>query len=118
MTKRTVKTVKQIIEEQREGNRCIVCHKKFQRKTQQKRLTCDEPYHGNLIVLKKERFWNDSVTLTLWDGESYHDTNKPFCGKGCAYVYAQFIIKTKGIDNITTVRLIHVHSSIYEVTPK
>ena len=114
MTRRTVKTVKQIIEEQRQGNRCIVCHKKFQRKTQQKYLTCDEPYHGNSIVVKKEKFSN-SETLTLWDGESYHDTHKPFCGKGCAYVYAQFIIKTQGIDDITTVRLVDVHSSIYEV---
>ena len=78
--KKTVKTVKQIIEEQWQGNRCIVCHKKFKRRTQQKYLTCDEPYHGNLIVVKKEKFHN-SETLTLWDGESYHDTHKPFVGK-------------------------------------
>jgi len=116
--KKTVKTVKQIIEEQRQGNRCIVCHKKFKRRTQQKRLTCDEPYHGNLIVLKKERFWNDSVTLTLWDGESYHDTHKPFCGKDCAYKYAQFKIKTKGIDTVTTVRLVDTYSRTYEVIAK
>jgi len=116
--KKTVKTVKQIIEEQWQGNRCIVCHKKFKRRTEQKRLTCDEPYHGNLIVLKKERFWNDSVTLTLWDGESYHDTYKPFCGKDCGYKYAQFKIKTKGIDTATTVRLVDTYSRTYEVIAK
>lgn len=113
---KTTKTVKQILQEQKEGNRCICCHKKFARRTETKRLVGDQTYQGNLIVVKSTKYTN-SETLKLWDGESYKDSFKPFCGKACAYKYAQYKFKREGYNKRTVITLIHRYSELYNVVP-
>lgn len=121
MTKRTVK---QIIDEQNKHNRCIVCHKKFKRKTEIEFVDAGVEYKGNYQLISRDknyshRFEGDKFIhrdkLSLWDGESYHDYLKPFCGKDCSYKYAKYVYDLRGKKTKDVLTLIHRHSKTYTI---
>ena len=112
--KRTKRTVHQINEEQKENNRCYVCHKKFPKVTNTVYLKLDETYQGNMIVLK-ERTNSVSKSVMLWDGESYWKTDAPFCGKSCATKYAKVVIKKRGKSLRENIQLIDLCSESYRL---
>ena len=98
--KKTKRTVRQIIDEGTK-NRCYVCHKKYPRKTETVYLSKGEEYRGNHQV---------------WDGESYQDYSKPFCGKACAEKFARYILKRRGKSEREHINLVDILSQLYEVS--
>ena len=113
-SKRTKRTVPQIVKEQKENNRCYVCHKKFPKRTETVYLKLDETYQGNMIVLK-ETTNSVSKSVLLWDGESYIDWEAPFCGKNCATKYAKVVIKKRGKSIRENIELIDLCSESYRL---
>jgi hypothetical protein len=115
MRKNKIKrTVRQIHEEQKEKNRCYVCHKKFPKQTTTAYLKLDETYQGNMIVVK-ETSNLASKTLLLWDGESYNNYDAPFCGKSCATKYAKVVIKKRGKSIRENLELVDLFSDNYRL---
>ena len=112
--KKTKRTVKQIIDEGTK-NRCYVCHKKYPRQTKTIYLDKDEEYNGNMIVTKTHEN-SISKVFTVWDGESYQDYSKPFCGKACAEKFARYILKRRGKSEREHIKLIDIFSQFYEVS--
>ena len=112
--KKIKRTVKQIIDEGSK-NRCYVCHKKYPRKTETVYLSKGEEYRGNHQVIDKTE-WSNSTNYKVWDGESYQDYSKPFCGKACAEKFARYILKRRGKSEREHIKLVDIFSQLYEVS--
>ena len=76
---------------------CRNCGKAAKKKTETHRWVADEPYTGNMHVVRKESyvaFGQDCMTLTLWDGETYTQRYGFFCTLDCASDYANRMVRT------------------------
>ena len=76
---------------------CRNCGKAAAKHVETHRGMPDEPYTGNMKVVRKERyvsFGNNRMNLTLWDGETYIQKYGFFCTLDCASNYANKMVMT------------------------
>ena len=76
---------------------CRNCGKVAAKKTESMRRSPDQPYTGNLWVMRERKcryFGQDVIDMTLWDGETYIQKYGFFCTLDCASNYANKMVKT------------------------
>ena len=76
---------------------CRECGKTAAKHTETHHMVVNEPYTGNMVVVKKKTyvsFGKDCMTLTLWDGETYVLKYGYFCSLNCTSAYANRMVKT------------------------
>lgn len=77
---------------------CINCGKPAKKKTEWY-YDINEPYRGNLKVIRDRSFTNSlgetRNDLILWDGESYYHYCGHFCTNRCAQDFANAIVDGK-----------------------
>jgi len=76
---------------------CRNCGKGAVKKTESMMRSPDQPYTGNLQVIREKRemyFGRDIIDVTLWDGETYIQKYGFFCSLNCASDYANRMVRT------------------------
>ncbi len=76
---------------------CRNCGKAAAKRTESMRRSADQPYTGNLWVMRERKhrsFGQDVIDMTLWDGETYIQKYGFFCTLDCASDYANRMVRT------------------------
>ena len=76
---------------------CRNCGKAAAKKTETLTRSPDQPYAGNLRVMRERKyrsFGQDVIDMTLWDGETYIQKYGFFCTLDCASDYANRTVRT------------------------
>ena len=75
---------------------CRNCGKAAAKKTETLTRSPDQPYTGNLRVMRERKyrsFGQDVIDMTLWDGETYIQKYGFFCTLDCASDYANRTVR-------------------------
>ena len=76
---------------------CRNCGKVAKKHVETHRGLPNEPYTGNMVVVRKEEhvsFGKECMNITLWDGETYIQKYGFFCTLDCASDYANRMVRT------------------------
>jgi len=76
---------------------CRNCGKVAKKHVETHRGVANEPYTGNMVVVRKEEhvsFGKECMNITLWDGETYIQKYGFFCTLDCASDYANRTVRT------------------------